>query len=159
MDVLIVIIAALLLITGIAGSVLPVLPGLPVSWLGLVLLKFTENFSDNISWEKIIWAGVLTLIVSLIDSFLPVMATRKYGGGKLVTIGASLGLVLGFMMGFVGVFIGPFIGAFVGGMLEGQKFNLSFRQALATFAGFFAGIVLKLVCGGILAIIFVTALF
>jgi len=159
MDILIIIIAALLLLTGIAGSVLPVLPGLPLSWLGLVLIKFTDNFSDNISWEKIIWAGVIVLIVSLIDSFLPVMATKKFGGGRLVTIGASIGLVLGFMMGFVGVFIGPFIGAFVGGMLEGQKFNLSFRQALATFAGFFVGIVLKLICGGVLAIFFIAALF
>lgn len=158
MDVFLIIAGSVLLLTGIVGSILPVLPGLPVSWLGLLLLKFTGTYGDNLSWKTIIWTGVATLVITLIDNFLPVLGTKKYGGGKKVIIGASLGLLFGFAIGPIGIFAGPFIGALIGGLIEGQRFNLSFKQALGTFAGFFIGIVLKLFCGGFLAWVFIKTL-
>ncbi|NLT03602.1 MAG: DUF456 domain-containing protein [Bacteroidales bacterium] len=158
MDILIIILGALMVLVGIAGSVLPVLPGLPVSWLGLLLLKFTERAADELSWSTVLWTGLFMLVVSLLDSILPVWGTKKLGGGRRVVVGASLGLLFGFFAGLPGILLGPFVGAFLGGLTEGHSFWLSIRQAMGAFLGFFAGIFLKLVCGGVIAWCFVAAL-
>lgn len=158
MDVLIICIGALMVLVGIAGSILPVLPGLPVSWLGLLLLKFTERAADDLTWSTILWTGLFMMVVSLLDSILPVWGTKKLGGGRKVVIGASLGLLFGFIAGLPGIILGPFVGALIGGLIEGHSFWLSMRQALGAFLGFFAGIFLKLICGGVIAWCFVAAL-
>lgn len=158
MDILLIILGALLILVGIAGSILPVLPGLPVSWLGLLLLKFTEGAADDLSWNTVMWTGLFMLVVSLLDSILPIWGTKRLGGGRKVVVGASLGLLVGFFAGLPGILLGPFVGALLGGLTEGHSFWLSMRQAMGAFLGFFAGIFLKLVCGGVIAWCFVAAL-
>ena len=159
MDIFLVVLAGLMVLVGIAGSVLPVLPGLPVSWAGLLLLKFTERAGDEISWQSIIWTGVIVVVVTILDSVLPVWGTKRRGGGKKVVIGASVGLLLGFFLGIPGLIFGPFVGALVGALMEGHRLGQSTHLAFGAFIGFVAGIVLKLVCGGVIAWIFVAALF
>jgi hypothetical protein len=158
MDTFLIILGAFLVLLGIAGSVLPVLPGLPVSWVGLLLLKFTDVAGPELSWSVVIWTGVAMLVVSLLDYLLPVMGTKKFGGSKLVVTGASIGMLIGFFGGVWGIVIGPFIGALTGALIEGNTFARSAHQAFGTFVGFFTGIVMKLICGGIIAWYFVAAL-
>lgn len=158
MDVVIICIGALMVLLGIAGSILPVLPGLPVSWLGLLTLKLTEHVTEHLAWSTILWTGLFVLVVSIVDSILPVWGTRKMGGGRKVVVGASLGLLFGFFAGLPGILLGPFLGALLGGLLEGHSFWNAVRQAMGAFIGFFAGIFLKLICGGVVAWSFVAAL-
>jgi hypothetical protein len=158
MDIFLIIVGALLILAGIVGSVLPVMPGLPLSWAGLLLLKFTETAVDELSWTRIIWTGVVVLIITILESALPVLGTRKFGGSKRVVMGASIGLLGGFFLGPLGIVLGPFLGALIGGLIDGNPFNQSTRQAMGAFIGFFAGLVLKMVFGGVLAWFFVEAL-
>lgn len=158
MDVFLIVLGALLVLVGIAGAILPVLPGLPVSWAGLLLLKFTATAGEELSWQKVIWTGIAMLIITILDNVLPVWGAKKRGGGKKVVLGASLGLLFGLFFGLFGVLFGPFLGALIGGLWEGHSVGKSTHQAFGTFIGFMAGLVLKLICGGLIAWFYVAAL-
>ncbi len=96
MDTVWIVLAGLLLLVGAIGSVAPVLPGVPLCWVGLLLLKFIPTTRDDISWKAIVWLGVLTTVITVLDNVLPVWGTKKLGGNKKVIWGASIGLLVGF---------------------------------------------------------------
>lgn len=157
-DIIWIILAALLLLVGAIGTVAPVIPGLPLSWGGLLALKFIPSTQDDISWTTIIVLGVLTVVVSVLDNVLPVWGTKRTGGNKYVVRGATIGLLVGFFLGPWGIIFGPFVGAFAGGILSGTQFIHSVRQATGAFIGFIAGLALKLVTAGLLIFFFVKTL-
>lgn len=138
-----IILGIILLIVGIAGSILPILPGPPIAYAGLIIQQFREPdpFTSKFLW---IWAGIV--VISLIlDYMIPVWGTKKYGGTKYGIWGCAIGFLLAFWMGPLGMIIGPFIGAFAGEMIAGQDSKKSFRAAVGSFAGFLLGTFLKLV--------------
>ena len=155
MDTLWIVLAALLLLVGAVGSVVPVLPGVPLSWVGLLLLKFIPSTRDDISWKAIVWLGVLTAIITILDNVLPVWGTKKSGGNKRVIWGATIGLLIGFFFGPWGIVLGPFVGALAGGVLSGTPVIPATKQATGAFFGFLFGIVLKLIAVGVIAFFFV----
>lgn len=133
----------LLCIVGIAGSLLPLLPGPPVAFVGLLVqqLRDPDPFSSRFLW---IWAGIV--VVSLVlDYLIPVWGTKKFGGTRYGAWGCTLGFLLAFWMGPWGVIIGPFLGAFTGEMIAGQDAHRSFKSAVGSFIGFLMGSFLKLV--------------
>ena len=143
MDWLWISLGIILILTGIAGSLLPLLPGPPIAYVGLFIQIFREPdpFTSKFLW---IWAGVV--VISLIlDYLIPIWGTKKFGGTKYGVWGCTIGFILAFWMGPFGVIIGPFIGAFAGEMIAGQNSTKSFRAALGSFAGFIMGSFLKLV--------------
>ena len=77
LDILLIIIGSLMLLVGLAGCLLPILPGPPLSWLGLVVLKFYSSFTEELSWKEVLLWGALVVIVTLIDTVLPVFGSRK----------------------------------------------------------------------------------
>lgn len=157
-DPVYVIIAVILMIVGAIGTVAPVLPGVPLSWAGLLLLKFAPSVSDNISWATIIFLGILTLGVTILDNVLPVWGTKKMGGNKKVVWGATLGLLFGFFLGPLGIIFGPFVGALIGALLSGNKIMPAAKQASGAFLGFIAGLTMKLITVGLILFFFVKAL-
>lgn len=150
--------AVILLIVGIIGSVLPVLPGPPLSWLGLLTLKFVPSVSYHLSWSVIVTLGMFTLIVAILDNVLPIWSTRKIGGNKWVVWGAGIGFVAGFWFGPLGIILGPFVGALVTGLISGSHIKAALKHASGAFIGFFAGIVLKFINLGVLVYWFVKVL-
>lgn len=104
-DTIWIILAGLLLLVGAVGTVAPILPGPPLSWGGLLALKFIPSTQDDISWTAIIVLGVLTVVVTIIDNILPVWGTKKMGGNKQVVWGATIGLLIGFFLGPWGLFL------------------------------------------------------
>lgn len=157
-DVIWIILAALLLLVGAVGTVAPVMPGLPLCWGGLLALKFISSTQDEISWISIIILGVITVIISILDNVLPILGTKKWGGNKKVVWGATVGLFFGFFIGPWGIILGPFIGAFIGAMISGNKIKPAVKQASGAFAGFLAGLILKLVTAGFITFFFIRAL-
>lgn len=153
-----IIIAVILLIVGAIGTIAPVLPGVPLSWAGLLVLKFAPSVSDNISWTTIIILGALTVGVTIIDNVLPVWGTKKMGGNKKVVWGATIGLIVGFFFGPLGIIFGPFVGALGGALLSGNKIMPAVRQASGAFLGYIAGLILKLITVGLILFFFVRAL-
>ncbi len=158
LEAILISLAVILLIVGIVGSVLPVLPGPPLSWLGLLVLKFVPSVSYRLSWSVIIAVGLFTLVVAILDNVLPIWSTKRIGGGKMVVWGAGIGFIAGFWFGPLGIILGPFVGALVGGLLSGSHIKVALKHASGAILGFFAGTVLKFINLGILVYWFVKVL-
>ncbi len=143
MDWFWIILGILLILLGIAGSLLPVLPGPPIAFIGLLLqqLRTEHPFTSGFIW---IWAGIVLLTV-LFDYLIPIWGTKRFGGTKYGAWGCTLGFILAFWMGPWGVIFGPFIGAFVGELIGGQDSARSFKAAVGSFIGFLLGSFLKIV--------------
>ena len=157
-DTLLIVLAVLLLIAGAVGSVAPVIPGVPLSWGGLLLLKFIPSVQDDVSWTAIVLLGILTVVITVLDNILPVWGTKKMGANKRVVWGATIGLLFGFFLGPWGIIFGPFVGAFAGGLLSGTKFLHAAKHATGAFLGYITGLVLKLIAVGLIIFFFVLAL-
>ena len=142
-DILLAVLGSLLMIVGILGCLLPVLPGPPLSYIGLLVLHFT-SYADFSSTFLIIWACVV-IIVTVLDYLVPIWGTKKFGGSKSGMWGAGIGLVFGlFFLPPLGIIAGPFAGAFIGEALTGKNSSDAFRAGLGSFLGFLTGVGIKL---------------
>ena len=155
MDIALYIFSGLLILVGILGSILPVLPGSPLCWLGLLLIHFTEKVQFTTTF--LVVSALCAVIVILLDYFIPIWGTKKFGGSKAGVTGATLGLILGLFFGPVGIIFGPFIGAFLGEMFNDSKeVKKALKSATGSFLGFIFGTGLKLIYGGFCAWYFVS---
>ena len=144
MDILLVFISALFIVLGLIGSVLPILPGPPLSWIGLLLLHLTK--AVQMSTTLLIVTGVIALIIFILDYIIPAIGTKKFGGSRAGMIGTSIGLIVGLLSPIPGgIIIGPFIGAFIGEMLNKNDSKLAFKAAIGSFFGFLASTFLKFI--------------
>jgi uncharacterized protein len=140
LDIFLAIIAAICLIVGLIGAVLP-LPGPPLTFIGLLILHFTKYAEFD---QKTLWGfGLATLAVTIIDYYVPIWGTKKFGGTKYGMWGSTLGLVVGMFFGPIGIFVGAFIGAMGGELIGGSNSEKAFKAAIGSFVGFVAGIVMK----------------
>lgn len=154
-DIIWIVLAGLLWLVGAVGSIAPVIPGLPLCWAGLLVLKFIPSTKDDITWTAVILLGVVTAVITILDNVLPVWGTKKMGGNKQVVWGATIGLLFGFFLGPWGIIFGPFAGALIGGLLSGTRFTPATKQATGAFVGYISGLVLKLITAGVIAFYFV----
>lgn len=144
-SILLAIAAGILLLVGFIGTFVPVIPGAPLAWCGL----FAAYFSDycDISIPVLIITGLAAILVSVLDNFLPVLMTKKFGGSKAATTGSTIGLIIGFFVGPLGVIFGPFLGALIGEMIHNEgKTEGTFKAAFGAFIGFLTGTGLKMIC-------------
>ena len=157
MDILLLIIGFILMLVGILGSFLPVLPGPPVSWVGLLLLVLTKAVPDD--WWFLGITGAVALLVFAMDYFIPAMGTKKFGGSKAGMIGTMFGLVIAIVFPIFGVFgiiIWPFIGALVGEIVNKADNKTALKAAFGSFIGFLTGTFLKFVVSIVFLGLFIT---
>ncbi len=147
MDTFLLITGFLLTIIGIVGAFLPVLPGPPIGWLGLLLLYLT----DAVPMDKTVLGVALgiALVVTVLDYVIPAMGTKKYGGTKYGVWGTTIGLIVGLIIPIpLGFLIGAFTGAYIGEMLHDDKDSKrALRAAFGSFIGFLGSTFLKLIVG------------
>ncbi len=156
MDYLLLALAIIFMIVGIAGCLLPVLPGPPLSYLGLVILHFTR-FAD-ISKNLFIILGIVAVVVTIVDYIVPIWGTRKFGGSKYGVRGATVGLIIGLFLGPLGIIIGPFIGAVVGELIFKDDIKYALKAGFGSLLGFLTGVGLKLAASLLMTFYFVKAL-
>ncbi|MFP4621356.1 MAG: DUF456 domain-containing protein [Bacteroidales bacterium] len=155
MDIVLLVLGIILMLVGILGCILPVLPGPPLSFGGLLLLHFTK-FAEYTTTLLVILA-IVAIAVTILDYFVPIWGTKRFGGTKYGSWGATIGVVLGiFLFPPLGIIILPFIGAVVGESLKGTDFNAAMRAGFGSFMGFLMGTGLKLIASLIMAYYFVT---
>jgi hypothetical protein len=156
MDYLLLALAIVFMIVGIAGCLLPVLPGPPLSYLGLVVLHFTR-FAD-ISKNLFIILGIVAVVVTIVDYIVPIWGTKKFGGSKYGMRGATVGLIIGLFLGPLGIIIGPFIGAVVGELIFKDDVKYALKAGFGSLLGFLTGVGLKLAASLLMTFYFVKAL-
>ena len=157
MDIFLIISGAILMLMGIAGCVLPILPGPPISFFGILLLHWTTRVSFT---EDLLWTlALVTVAVTALDYVVPIYGTKKFGGTKKGIWGSTIGLLLGmFFFPPFGIIIGPLVGAFLGELSAGQDTNKAMRSAMGSFLGFLTGTLLKFIACFVMAYYFVAHL-
>ncbi|MGW1455025.1 DUF456 domain-containing protein [Salegentibacter mishustinae] len=144
MDLILFGVGAVLMILGILGSFLPVLPGVPLSWVGLLLLYLAPSVPINY-WVLGI-AFILAAIIYALQLVIPAMGTKKYGGSKAGMWGATIGLVIGIFVPIpLGIIIGAFAGAFIGEIINKSDSKSALRAAYGSFIGLLASTFMELV--------------
>jgi uncharacterized protein len=145
MDIVLLIIGFLCMIIGVFGSFFPVLPGPSISWLGLVLLYYSNAVAANYWILGITF--LITVAISVLDYIIPAKGTKKFGGSSYGIWGTNIGLIIGIFAPIpFGFIIGPFVGAFVGELLYDYKdHGRALKAATGSFLGFLAGSFMKFV--------------
>ncbi len=157
MDILLIIVGALCLLLGLVGCFAPVLPGPPLSYVGMLLLHFTDRVQFTTT-ELIVW-GVLVAVIQLIDFVIPLLGTKYSGGSKWGNWGCALGVVVGmFILPPWGVIFGPLVGAVIGELLGGKASDEAMKAGLGAFVGFVLGVIVKISFCGYLIYEFIAAL-
>lgn len=138
MDSLLLLLGFICMIIGILGSFLPVLPGISLSWLGLLLLYLTKAVPMNY-WVLGITLSI-TIIISILNYVIPAKGTKRFGGSSYGIWGTNIGLIIGIFVPIpFGFIIGPFVGAFIGELLYDYKdHNRALKAATGSFIGFLA---------------------
>jgi uncharacterized protein YqgC (DUF456 family) len=153
-DYILLILGIFLMIIGIIGCLVPVLPGPPLSFLGLILLHVTTRFGQFSTTTLIVLAAI-TVVVTILDYIVPIWGTKKFGGSKYGTRGATVGLIIGLFLGPVGIVIGPLIGAIVGELIFKDDMRYAFKAGFGSLLGFLTGIGLKLAASLVMTFYFV----
>lgn len=156
MDILLIVAGIVCLLLGLAGCVLPVIPGPPLSYAGLLLLHFTRRV-DFSTTELLVWLGVV-VVVQLLDYFVPMLGSKYSGGSRWGTRGCLVGTLVGLFFMPWGLIVGPFLGAFVGELLGGRELEQALKSGVGSLIGFLVGTVLKCVVCGYFCWQFVSAL-
>jgi len=180
MGTFLVILAFILLLAGLVGSIVPAIPGPPLGFLGLLILHWQGygDFSNVFLW---IFAGVVVAIM-VIDNFLPAWMTKSFGGSRMAVTGSVIGLIVG-MIFFapIGLLVGPFLGALAGELIniriqesrnkknnknesdtsieEKSKYRKALKAAFGAFLAFILGTGAKLIIGSVMIYFAFSAVF
>lgn len=152
METLLIIFGALLIVVGFLGSILPVLPGPPLSYGGLLVLQLTSSHPFSLQFF-IIW-GLIVVALVILDNVIPAYGTKKFGGSSYGIWGCMVGIVVGIFFSPIGLVVGPLAGAFIGELIGGQKSDQALRSAWGSFVGFLAGTILNVIASGLMGYYF-----
>lgn len=157
-EVLLLVVSGLLILAGITGSVLPVLPGPPIAYAGLLITHLFTPVSFSIL--SLVIYGIFTVIIVAVDYWIPAYWVKKTGGTKWGSNGSIIGMLVGiWFFPPLGMLIGTFLGAVIGELIAGQDNDAALKSGIATFFGFLAGTLLKVAFCLVMLIHFVIALF
>lgn len=163
MDIILIILWTICIIVGILGSVLPILPGPIIAFAGLLLLQFTSHHPFTRAF--LIVRALVVVVINLMDYYVPIRWTKKFGGTKWWMRGSAIGLVVGVIVlpllsitiwpfGLWGLIAWPFLGAYLGEKIWWRQHHLALRSAVGSFIGFLTGTLAKLVVCIVMAVYF-----
>lgn len=154
-DILLALLGLILIIVGMIGSFLPVLPGPPIAWLGLLALFFTNTVPISVTF--LVVTAIVAIAMFILDYIIPAQGTKHFGGSKAGAIGTTIGLIVGILAPIpFGILIGPFVGAFVGEIgFNNTDSKKAVKAATGSVLGFLASSFMKfVVCLGFLGLFF-----
>ncbi len=154
-----IIVCAILMLAGIVGSFVPVLPGVPLAWVGLLVYAWVTGF-ERIPILLVAIFFVLTALTVTLDVMAPMLGARRYRASKFGIVGAFVGLIVGIIfIPYVGIIVGPLAGAFLGELIRVRQPKLALKAALGALVGFVAGTLFKLVVILVMAGFFIASFF
>jgi uncharacterized protein YqgC (DUF456 family) len=157
MDILLIILGAICLLVGLIGTFIPMLPGTPISYIGVLLLLFIPGCT--LTWKFYLFWGIVVVILQVLNYFIPMWGVNKFGGTKYGQWGSVLGVIVGLFLSPIGIILGPFVGAVVGELVGGKDFESSLKAGFGSFVGTFVGMVLGIIVAAILIFYFFKEVF
>lgn len=152
------ILSAVLTVTGLAGMLMPLIPGAPLLFLGLLFGAWADNFQYVGLWTLLLLA-LLTVLTYLIEFFAAALGAQKYGGSRRAMWGAVLGGFIGIGFSIPGIILGPFVGAVLGELSLQRTLDQASRAGFGTVVGMALGIAGKLAIGLAMIGLFLTMRF
>jgi len=153
-----IVIGSILMLLGLAGSILPILPGLPLSFIGLFLLALLKHFSPPLTPTLVIILAIVTILVVVMDYIIPLLGAKRYGASKWGVWGSVLGMAIGIFWSPFAMLVGAFIGAVVVEWLVGKKKREALRAGWGVVMGTLFATILRLGVSGGMIYYFVVAL-
>ena len=153
-----IVIGSILMLLGLAGSILPLLPGPPLSFVGLFLMALLKHFSPPLTSTLVIILAIATILVVAMDYVIPLLGAKRYGASKWGVWGSVLGMVIGIFWSPFGMLAGAFIGAVLAEWLVGKKKGEALRAGWGVVMGTLLATILRLGVSGIMTYYFVLAL-
>ncbi|MBV9462595.1 MAG: DUF456 family protein [Verrucomicrobiae bacterium] len=150
------ILAIVCVIAGIAGTVLPALPGAPLVFVGLLLAAWADHF-HKVGWPTLVILGLLTILTLVAEIAATSLGAKKGGASKWAAFGAGVGLIVGMFFALPGIILGPFIGAVLGEFAVRRDWQQAGRAGTAAWLGLLAGTLAKLVLVFIMVGVFALA--
>jgi uncharacterized protein len=150
------ILAVVCIVVGVAGTVLPALPGAPLVFVGLLLAAWADDF-QKVGWFPLVLVGLLTLAAFVVDLVATSMGAKRAGASGLALAGAAVGTVVGIFFSLPGLLLGPFLGAVLGEYLARRNWQQAGKAGLGTWLGIVFGTAAKLALIFTMLGIFVTA--
>ena len=157
MDILLIILGTICLLVGLIGTFIPMLPGTPISYIGVLLLLFIPGCT--LTWKFYLFWGIVVVILQVLNYFIPMWGVNKFGGTKYGQWGSVLGVIVGLFLSPIGIILGPFVGAVVGELVGGKDFESSLKAGFGSFVGTFVGMVLGIIVAAILIFYFFKEVF
>ncbi len=142
MEILLVILSIILLVGGIAGCILPILPGVPLAYAGVLLMHWTDKVHFSTT-QLVVWL-VIVIVLQILDYISPILGSKYGGGTSHGNRGCMAGTILGLFFMPWGIILGPFLGAVVGEMLGGSDLPHAVRAGVGSLIGFMLGTLLKI---------------
>jgi len=155
MEIFLLLLGSILIIVGIIGALLPVLPGPLTSWFGLVTLYFSDQIEFNWSFLSITFS--IALAVMILDYTIPMIGTKHFGGSKYGAYGTTIGLIIGVFIPIpFGILVGCFLGAFIGELLlDAKDIKKATKAAFGAFFGFLTSSFFKFIVAIGYSVVFV----
>lgn len=135
--------AALLVVVGLAGIVLPALPGVPVVFAGMLLAAWADGF-ERVGAATLVVLGALTVVSLGADLLATALGAKRVGASRLALVGAVVGTVVGLFFSLPGLIIGPFAGALIGELIHGRHVGQAARVGVGTWFGILLGVAMKI---------------
>lgn len=145
MEILFFIIAFVLIVLGIVGCIVPMLPGTPLSYAGILLLHFTNQVQFTTT-QLIVWL-IVVVILQVLDYITPMLGSKYSGGTTYGNRGCIAGTIVGLFFMPWGIIMGPFLGAVIGEMLGGRDLEHALKAGIGSMIGFVLGTLLKVIVG------------
>ncbi|HEY9422853.1 MAG TPA: DUF456 domain-containing protein [Thermoanaerobaculia bacterium] len=143
MEGLLMLAGVVLVLAGIAGTVLPALPGAPLVFGGLLLVAWADGF-QKVGWITLTIVGLLALLTFPLDILAASLGAKRVGASWLALVGAAIGTIGGFFLGLPGLILGPFVGAVLGEYLARRDLRQAGRVGVGTWIGFVIGVAGKM---------------
>jgi uncharacterized protein YqgC (DUF456 family) len=153
-----IVVGSTLMLLGLAGSILPILLGPPLSFIGLFLLAILKHFSPPLTPTLIIILAIITILVTVMDYIIPLLGAKRYGASKWGVWGSVLGMAIGIFLAPFAILAGAFIGAVVVEWLVGKKKGEALRAGWGVVMGTLFATILRLGVSGMMTYYFVLAL-
>jgi uncharacterized protein len=147
MEIALIILSVILTLAGLAGCVLPAIPGPPLNFIALLLLQWAWHGYNTIT---LVLLGIVTIVVLVLDYMIPVWGAKIFGATKYGIWGSIIGMLAGIFLTPIGMIGGLLIGAIVGDMLAGKRPLEALKSGAGTFLGTMAGMLVKLIVSGIM---------